>query len=88
MASKKRKKFRFLGEIGDVFAVKSPDYPDCLPAFRSTQNGDRNALDVRDLAFGVAETAAWFGVREEVFQNNTLIWQSLNCRPAEREGAS
>lgn len=76
-----KKKSRFLGNVGDVFTVQSPDYPGSLPAFRGTQDGYRRARDERQTAFTVAEIAALFGVREEVFCNDVLIWQSLNCKP-------
>ncbi|MBE2198096.1 MAG: hypothetical protein IAE79_05760 [Anaerolinea sp.] len=77
-----KQKHKYGNKVGDVFTVKSPDYPaGSLPAFRGTQHGDRKARDERYAAFTVAETCAFFGVREEVFQNDVLIWQSLNCKP-------
>lgn len=70
-----------LGVAGDVFTVKSPDFPDSLPCFRGVQAKYRGARDECWVALSVAEISAMFGVRQELFCNDALIWQSLNCRP-------
>lgn len=71
-----------------TYTVQSPDYPGSGPAYQATERKPgrgRRRIDIRTQAFEVAELCAAFGAREEVFQDDTLIWQSLNCRPATQE---
>lgn len=67
-----------------TYTTKSPDYPNCGPAYESTETrpgrGNRR-IDVRSQALTVAELCACAGCREEVFEDGRLIWQSLNCQP-------
>ena len=67
-----------------TYTVKSPDYPTSKPAYQSTEWRRKRGYrpDVRYEAFTVALICACAGVREEVYEDDVLIWQSLNCKPA------